>query len=221
MRVRRVPRGEPLSVARAKVQAGGILRKSLANDWRTPEHVLEAARATFGGPIPFDPFSGPENGTRALRFCAESDDERFERDSPLFGMCVRVPADDNGLAGKRVLGSGLEIKWPLAGCWVNPPYSSALRACLAKVVHEASRGVPCLVLLPVNRTEVAWMQDFVRAADGVCLIRKRLAFISAIDGAAVGGNPFASWVWSFNVDRDVFREAWSPLGLCLGVEEMR
>lgn len=50
--------------------------------------------------------------------------------------------------------------------WCNPPYSG-LRAWAAKAAHEIGReGGPdtIVMLLPANRTEQAWWQDFIEPA---------------------------------------------------------
>ena len=183
-----------------KAPAGVIVRVSLDAGWRTPERILDAARRYFDGPIPFDAATSPSNPTNATAFCVEA--------HPLFTR-QNAPLEER---------SGLDVDWNIwgsQGVWCNPPYGKALRLWIAKLSHEATRGVQILALLPVNRTETSYMQGLLECRPHVCFVRKRVAFISTIDGAAVGGNPYASWILGFNVRPVAFELAFESLGLCL------
>lgn len=178
-----------------KAPAGGIVRVSLDNTWRTPESILDAARAYFGGPIPFDPATGPENPTSALRFCA----------GPPGTMFAGTKLEEQ---------SGLEVAWAWP-TWCNPPYGAELNKWLAKIVHEAERGAEIVSLLPCNRFEGEPLQRALERADALCLHRGRVKFISSIDGKPVSGNPYASMLVGWNVDRARWRAAFKPLGGCV------
>lgn len=180
---------------RAKVQAGGILRKSIDGTWRTPEYVLERARAYFGGPIPFDPATGPENPTKAVRFCAGPSGTLFAGDS---------------LETKN----GLEVEWVDYPTWVNPPFS---KEWTVKIGEEAGKGAEIVALLPCNRFETDYFQEMFARASVVCFHKGRIKFISSQDGVPVEGNPYASMFVGFNVVVDRFREAFGPLGLVVDV----
>lgn len=177
---------------RAAVKAGGILRKSIDTTWRTPDYILERARVYFGGPIPFDPATGQENPTKALRFCAGPSGTLFAGDK---------------LESKN----GLEIEWEWP-TWVNPPFS---KEWTVKIGKEAADGSEIVALLPCNRFECDYFQEMFRRACIVCFHESRIRFLSSVDGAAVDGNPYASMILGFGVDVDRFREAFSPLGLCM------
>lgn len=184
---------------RAAVKAGGILRKSIDTTWRTPEYILERARAYFGGPIPFDPATGPENPTKALRYCAGPSGTLFAGDS---------------LESRN----GLEVEWvELGPIWCNPPFS---REWTVKIGKEASEGAEIVALLPCNRYETDYMQQVLARAEVVCWHASRIKFVSSVDGAEVGGNPYASMILGFNVDVDRFASAFKPLGLCQSLGEI-
>lgn len=249
-----------------KVQAGGILRTSLDNTWRTPERINAAARAYFQGPAPFDAATGLENPVGALRFCAGRLDvvpplTRKIRTGPRRGemwvepewktrargrarrvhllasaargadLSVRAWVDGRPAeawlevaraesAAAMPFCSGLEVAWDWP-TWVNPPYGREIRAWLAKITEEAERGTEVVGLLPCARWEQGYFHKALRAANALCLIRSRVAFISSIDNVPVGGNPYASMLVGWNTDRSRWLEAFGPLGLCLDVKPTR
>lgn len=56
---------------------------------------------------------------------------------------------------------GLKQSWDENRVWCNPPYSD-IRAWVWKAWVEHGRGCPLIVmLLPANRTEQGWWQDFI------------------------------------------------------------
>jgi hypothetical protein len=196
---------------RAKVRAGGIIRTSLDNTWRTPESILERVRVLLGDPIPFDAATGPENPAKAARFCAGAPGTLF------------APKPEAELTAHEVLArtNGLEQPWDWP-TWLNPPYGSELRDWLRKIELEAARGTTIVTLLPCGRWETDYFQRFLGLAPLVCLHRKRVAFVSSIDGKAVGANPGASMLLGFNVrERESFRVAFSPLGACFQLRVLR
>jgi hypothetical protein len=203
-----------------KVQAGGVLREALACDWRTPERILERVRAYFGGPIPFDPCTGPENPTRALRFCTGGIEAPASASVPSLFPDAEAPTarEQAGLALARASGLATSWAWPT---WCNPPFGEELRDWLAKVRREAARGCEVVLLLPCSRWETDYFQELWTAAVAVCFIRRRVDFISAIDGQPVKGNPYASMLLGFNVSPARWREAFEPLGACSRIEVLR
>lgn len=191
-------------MTRAKVQAGGVIRKSIDTTWRTPEYILACARVYFGGPIPFDPATGTANPTNASRFCAGPAGTLFAGES---------------LESKN----GLEVDWAEHGpVWVNPPFS---KEWTVKIGKEAAGGAEIVALLPCNRFETDYMHETLARAEVVCWVNakpfqhglrnpNRIAFISNADGQPVDANPYASMILGFNVDVDRFAVAFKPLGLC-------
>lgn len=193
-----------------KAPAGGIVRTCLDVTWQTPPEIIDAVRAYFGGRIPLDPATAPDNPTGAARFCARP----------------QAPIDRGGMfaepdqGGELVSEDGLSIPWD-EGVWLNPPFGKALRLWLAKVEREAARGTPIIALLPCARWEQGYMHTLLSAAQVVMFFRGRVAFISTLDGARVGGNPYASMLLGFNVDAGRFAAAFAALGLTLRVEAVR
>lgn len=192
-----------------KVTAGGYHRESLDNSWRTPEHILERVRFYFGGEIPFDPATGPDNPTRALRFC--TGDLPAPPVPPSLFPTPPEQLDAERLALARADGLAIAWDWPT---WCNPPYGAEIRAWLAKFVAEAARGTVIVALLPCSRWETDYLQAALATSSALCLIRKRVAFVSSQDGVAPGGNTTGSMIVGWNVDAARWRDAFSPLGTC-------
>lgn len=238
-----------------KVQAGGIIRVSLDNTWRTPEKILEPVRSYFGGEIPFDAATGLDNPTRAKVYAVGhlSDEGRTayayaaarglalslaEAPVPNFvaAAAAGLPADHPDAKavwrsvllkrkwaklmepleeGRLPFRSGLAVDWTrIGGTYVNPPYGLELKEWLGKIVSEAREGAEIVSLLPCSRWEQAYFTDLLAAANAVCFIRSRVAFISSIDGKAVGGNPSASMLLGFNVSEPDWSRAFGRLGRC-------
>jgi hypothetical protein len=192
-----------------KAPAGGIVRTSLDNSWKTPPRILEAyynyadigligeKKIAF-----FDPAGDPTNHTKATLYCAPGAE----------------PADG------RICRSGLELDWRIFGqkVWVNPPYGRELRGWLAKITEQARLGVDIVALLPCARWEQAYFTEVLAEACAVCFLRKRIAFISSIDGKPVGGNPYANMLLGFNCGGDKFgyykfRDHFAHLGRCFQI----
>lgn len=178
---------------RAKVQAGGILRKSLDNTWQTPEKILKPVRSYFGGRIPFDPATAKDNPADAERFCSGPSGTMFA-----------------GVEGEN----GLNVSWDWP-TFVNPPYGKELRDWLLKIEKETARGTTILALVPTSRWEMDYFHRFLAASTVVCFVRGRVAFVSSIDGAEVSGNSSGSMIVGFNVNLAAFVEAFAELGLCM------
>lgn len=174
-----------------KAPAGGIVRTCLDATWRTPRWILDPVDAFYEGQIPLDPCTHANNPTKAREFCA-------------------APMKD-----------GLTLAWhTFAGAWVNPPYGKALRTWLLKIAAEARLGARIVSLLPASRFEQHYFQVMYSEANMVCMVRGRVAFISSIDGAEVGGNPYASWIVGHNVDPERFVSFFQRIGGCYRVESL-
>ncbi len=174
-----------MSTPERKAPTGTITGKpTLDTDWLTPPELLHHVRAYFGGTIPFDPATSPDNPTQALAYCTGD-------------------AGDNGL----------DVDWAQhAGVFVNPPYGRALRAWLGKIDKEARKGVPIVSLLPCARWEQHYLQQTLTAANAICFVRKRVKFVRASSGDRPSGNPYANMFVAFNVDMDAFVRAFSQVG---------
>lgn len=198
-------------MSQPKVKAGGYHREALDTTWRTPERILERVRVYFGGPVPFDPATGPENPTRAERFCTgDLPPPAIASEVSLFP----TPPEDltaEQLRLSRACGLATSWDWPT---WVNPPYGAETRAWLTKMETEGARGVVIVALLPCARWETDYFQRMLRGLRAVCLIRGRVAFVSSQDGQAVAGNTSGSMILGWNVDLARFAEAFEPLGAC-------
>jgi len=199
-------------MAQAKARAGGIIRESLDNSWRTPERILERVRVYFGGPIPLDPASGPDNPTRALTYYTGEEPSA----APEPGL-FRDEVDEGALT--RARRNGLAEFWA-APVFCNPPYGSELNAWLAKMSAQARAGTTIITLLPCTRFECLPMTGLLAEADALCLIRGRVAFISSLDGQAVSGNTSASMLVGLNVVERRWLEAFGPLGSCYSLSAL-
>lgn len=160
-------------------------------DYLTPDSVLDPVRRYYGGGIPFDPATAPDNPTRAVEFCS-------------------LPERDGLLTSWKEQGGGV---------FVNPPFGSHLQAWLKKIGDEAEMGVTIIALLPVNRFEQGYLHDSVlKMASVACFVRSRVAFLRPSTGEPAKGNPYPSVLWGFNVDVERFTAAFGHLGAVVRVE---
>lgn len=87
----------------------------------------------------------------------------------------------------------LAIGWEGRRCWMNPPYGRDIGRWLTKAVEECQLGALVVCLVPA-RTDTAWWHESVMAhACRVELVRGRLIFEGAEQGA-----PFPSAVVTFS-----------------------
>lgn len=166
-----------------KAPCGGILTTCLSIDWWTPPRLVAAVQRY--APIALDPATAKSNPTGAQQWIYPPRDGLKE--------------DWAGTAGAVDGWSGL--------VFVNPPYGKALRPWLAKIVQEAKAGTHMIALLPCARFEQGYLHELLEQAQAVCWVRKRVAFIRAETGDAVGGNAYASMFLLFNGDAERFEEA--------------
>lgn len=196
-------------MARAKVKAGGILRTSSDQTWRTPALLRERVRVYYAGAEWLDPAAPPDNCMGATRFYCGPRPSRVPTQGPLFGEPTMEQAN-------RL--DGLHESWGLPW-WLNPPFAGA-RTWAAKVTAEVSERPQQsgLMLLPVNRTEEAYMQDLLALARRMLIVRwpttrGRIPFESSIDGAELDRNPYASWILGFGEEPAPGRWAEALAGL--------
>ena len=64
-----------LASVERKAPIGIIGGPTLKTDWQTPQHILDGARRYWGGQIPCDVATTPQNPTRARRFFAPPDSD--------------------------------------------------------------------------------------------------------------------------------------------------
>ena len=94
--------------------------------WYTPRKILDPTDQYFGGQIPYDPCTSPNNPTRAREFTTD-------------------------IGG----GDGLEMDWKAEsrgdGFFINPPYGQKnnFRGWLAKMHWEVMHTLPGIALLPM------------------------------------------------------------------------
>jgi len=197
-------------MARTKVKADGILRTSSDQTWRTPALLRERVRTYYAGVEWLDPAAPPDNVMGATRFYCGPRPSRVPTQGPLFGEPTTEEAN-------RL--DGLTRPWDLPW-WLNPPFSGS-KEWAAKVTQEvgARPSQSGLMLLPVNRTEEAYMQDLLALAQRMLIVhwpgsaRGRIPFESSIDGAEVDRNPFGSWLLGFGSEPAPGRWAQAFAGL--------
>lgn len=108
--------------------------------------------------------------------------------------------------------NGLTVDWN-TGVYANPPYGSELKNWLLKFLHESKRGTTILALLPASRWGQGYWQEVMDASTAICMVRKRVAFLRPSTGEVAKGNPYASLLIGWNVDKKKFKESFSSLGL--------
>lgn len=90
--------------------------------------------------------------------------ELFEAFNERYGFTLDAAANASNAKTSRFYdldANGLRQPWAPERVWCNPPYSN-LAAWLYKATREFEAGCPIIVmLLPANRTEQKWWQQFV------------------------------------------------------------
>lgn len=135
----------------------GVIRDS--NEWYTPAEYIEAARTVMDG-IDFDPFSSEEAN-------------KTVRAGNYFSMIT----------------DALKAQWPIhhRTIFMNPPYGAGvINRAIDRFISELPHCKAAIVLVN-NATETAWFQALASECNAMCLVAKRIAFISP-DGKAVSGN---------------------------------
>lgn len=159
--------------------------------WITPEHVLEAARAYFGGPIPLDPCTEKDNPTRALRYFTANDNGLVQ------------PWDDSVWCNPPY---GEDMR-----AWIERIYSEASGGLEIILLIPASRF----------ETGYFQDQILCPEQNAECIVRRRLSFLRPVDDGlfyrtyetpAKNKNPFSSIIYGFNVDQVRFLGAFHGIG---------
>lgn len=99
--------------------------------------------------------------------------------------------------------------------WMNPPYSKALLSdfILALLRERAARRCTEAIILVNNATETRAIQTLLRAADCVCLITGRIAFLGDdLDGRSSG---YQGQILTYHGSRTAkFSRVMSEIGTC-------
>ncbi len=179
--------------------------------WLTPDSILDKARNYFGGKIPLDPATEPNNPTKASAFGC--------KDAP--AALLQLANAGKGPEGGVCLGDGLAIRWSqYDGTFVNPPYGREIRLWCRRIHEEASQGAVILALLPAGaRFSTKYFQDYILTSplNAACFIRGRVKFKRPNEKAPSGSNPYDSVIYGFNVDQAKFLEAFDGLGSILKI----
>lgn len=139
-----------------------VAHNSGNNEWYTPAHFIEAARAVMGR-IDLDPASSDiaNETVKAETYFTEEI-------------------------------NGLEQPWDAAKIWMNPPYAQPAMGQFAKAWSEYfdCNGSPESeflegIALVNNATETAWFQDMARVCSAICFPKSRIKFLDP-DGNAKG-----------------------------------
>lgn len=137
-----------------------------------------------------------ENGRRTppwllayIRECFGGDielDPCTTRDNPTAAVHFIAPPDD-----------GILLPWDYANIFVNPPYGKTIKHWVRKVLTAAADGRHVILLCPA-RTDTAWFQSALNAADDILLMRGRLYFLRA-DEEDADPAPFGSILLGYHV----------------------
>jgi phage N-6-adenine-methyltransferase len=103
---------------------------------------------------------------------------------------------------------GLTKRWR-GRVFCNPPYSP-IQPWIDKAILEAQRGARVYMLVPV-RTDAAYHQRLLAAADDVLFLRGRLRFAQADGERATGPAAFPSMVVGLGVSTVPLRHLGAPL----------
>jgi len=143
---------------------------SAKEDWCTPPKIVEVLNKI--GPIGLDP-------------CSNSGSIIPSKYS------FTLPSD------------GLKVDWAYYAAdgftFVNPPYGSKQKDWVTKAVEEAAKGAFVVMLVPARPDTKMWHNQILGRAS-VCLVRGRITFIGAANGA-----PFPTALIAFSNNPDELR----------------
>lgn len=153
--------------------------------WLTPDRVLNPTRNYFGGAIPLDPATQPNNPTQAQTFYTE---------------------EENGLI--KVWDKGTFVNPPYGKIlrqWCVKIGSEAAR--------DSSRSIIGLLPCGSGRPGTTYWQDYILIPQliAVCYVRGRLKFLRP-DGTPASNNTYPSQILGFNVDLRRFKKCYGHLG---------
>lgn len=158
--------------------------------WLTPEYVLDCVRAYFGGQIPLDPATQPNNPTKARVFWTEADDG-LAQSWAFRDVFVNPPY------GKAV-----------------PFWTAKIRQA------SSQGATIIVLLAGNRWETKYFQRDFLRNPNLKVICPKgpgRISFLRA-DGTVAKQPNVPSIFYGFNVDPQRFAEAFAPLGPTLGVK---
>lgn len=110
---------------------------------------------------------------------------------------------------------GLATDWPTDKlCYVNPPYSRvALARWAERIAVQARRGCEIVALLPSSTGAQWWVAHVWGAADALCFVTGRIAFVDpAIGEASSGCGRFWSALVYYGPRSDAFFDAFGDMG---------
>lgn len=175
-------------IGRSTKGPGSAEYSALDTTWQTPEWVLDKIRLYYGGPIPFDVATAPDNPTKAIGFWTAVDDA-LPRDwpeqsycNPPYGKALRAWYPKFHEESQR----GIEIiaVLPCARfeqAYFTNPFVAAKHVCLIRgrvsfiraATQEEVGGNPyATMLVDWNTTSSKWREAFVDL--GACFKLRKL-----------------------------------------------
>ncbi len=167
----------------------GLMAKNLVDKtckdvrWMTPDRILDPVRAYFGGPIPLDPATEPNNPTRACKF--------FTKETNGLTQPWTLPVFCNPPYGKGIPD------------WCEKFYLESQRGV------EIVALLPC----GSGRPGTKYWQRFIlqERLNVICYVKGRVAFLRP-DGTPVKQNTYPSQLIGLNCDVERFAECFGHLG---------
>lgn len=154
----------------------------MADNWQTPDEVLDAARKLFGGEIELD---------------AASSEKANERIKAKRIFTIETNA--------------LLQRWDAASVWLNPPYSRGSMGPFTDwFLRQRIYFVQGLMLVNVD-TSTVWFQKLQATFDHV-YFRERLAFIDPDTGLKVDNNRYQQAIFYSGNRFQHFREIFQCFG---------
>lgn len=170
-------------------------RQGKSNIWITPDKYLAPVRSYFGGVIPMDPATEPDNPTRARRFYTKKDNGLIQDWGPQ--VFINPPFS----AGELI------------------PFLKKINE-LAKAGTE----IIALLSVTRSETNNWQALLPIKEQNAECFVRQRIKFLRPVhrDGVKnyeeAGSNTQPSAFYGFNVDQDRFCGQFSSIGQCRKVE---
>lgn len=186
-----------------------VMTSKASNEWYTPPHIVERARAFFGGKIDLDPAS-----------CAKANEivnaHTWFTFTPSPEALAIEDAKGRKLAIDRESLAQLQAQAFWTGnVWCNPPYSHT-SAWLQKGITSCKHGANVLMLTN-SAPGYVWFESAWRRFP-VCMLEERLRFIEGatmLPGASK--SPKAQCIWCLAHPRlwEAFSHHFSDLGRVL------
>ncbi len=172
-----------------KDETNWVDKECKAVEWYTPEEILERVRDYFGGVIPLDPATVPDNPTGAERF---------------------FTAKQNGLS-QSWGGSGAFVNPPYG--------KTISEWCAKIHEEAGSGLPIIALLPCGARFSTEYWQEHILSGEltAVCFVRGRVGFVSE-GGDKQAGNPYDSAIYGFNADPTKFAAAFGVLGKVFRME---